>query len=86
MFQEKIKQGTNGEDDVQLGDTQSEDGDCGHPLGLVYDAVMTGQSPYELEGDGWHADKIHEAARTWSEMGVFERSQHRLSLAPGFGI
>ena len=32
------------------------------PLDLVYDAVMTGQPPYELEGDGWHADEIYKAA------------------------
>ena len=49
MFQEKIKQGTSVEDDVHLDDTQSEDGDCGHLLDLVYDAVITGQSPCELQ-------------------------------------
>ena len=86
MFQEKIKQETNGEDAVQIDETQSEDGDGGHLHDLVYDAVLTGQSPDELEGDGWHADESREAV-TWREMAVFERSQeHGLSLALGFGI
>ena len=69
MFQEKNKQVTNGEEDVQLVDTRSESGDGGHLLDLVY-AVMIGQSPDELEGDGWLADEIHEAV---GEMGLFER-------------
>ena len=72
---EKIKQGTNGEEEVHSEDTQSEDDDGGHLLDLVYDAVMKGQSPYELERDGWHADEIHEAVGTWFEMRVFVRSQ-----------
>ena len=85
MFQEKIKQGTSVEDDVLLDDTQSEDGDCGHLLDLVYDAVITGQSPYELQRDG--TGEIHQAVGTWCEVGVFESSQeHGLSLALGFGI
>ena len=65
-FQERIKQGTNGEEDVKLDNTQSEDSDGGHLL----------------EGDGWHTDEIHEAVCTWCEMGVLESQctdcvQHR---------
>ena len=65
---------------------EPKDGDCGYQLDLVYDAVMTGQSPCEMEWDGWHADEIHGAVCTWCEMGFFERSQdHGLSPAPGVG-
>ena len=48
-----------------MDDTQSEDGDCGQLLDFVYDEVMTGQSPYDLEGDGWHADEIHYRGVVW---------------------
>ena len=68
-------------------EVQSEDDDGGHPLGLVYDAVKNGQSPYELERDGWYTGEIHEAVGTWYEMLVFVRSQENgLSPAPGSGM
>ena len=51
-------------------------------LEFVCDAVMAGQSQYELEGDGWHADDIHEAVCTWCDMEAPSRSQaHGLSPA-----
>ena len=59
---------------VYLDDTQSEDGDCGHFLDFVYDVVMTRQSSYELEGNGWHSDENHEAVCTWCEMEFLERT------------
>ena len=68
LFQEKLKQGIDGEEEAQSGDTQSEDDDGGHLLDLVYDAVRNGQSPYELERDGWYAGEIHEAVGTWYEL------------------
>ena len=33
-------------------DTQSEDEDGGHLLDLLYEEVMNGQSPHELQRDG----------------------------------
>ena len=40
---ETIKRGTNGEEEVQSEDTQSEDDDGGHLLDFVCDAVENGQ-------------------------------------------
>ena len=75
------------EEEVQSEDTQSEEDDGGHLLDFVYDQVKNGQSPYELERDGWYAGEIHEAVGTWYEMEIFVRSQENgLSLAPGSGI
>ena len=56
----------------------------GHILDFVYDVMMSGRSRNELEGDGWHADDIHEAVRTWFELRLLARSEeHGLSLALG---
>ena len=44
--------------------------------------LVTGQSPYELEEDGWHADDVYDVVCIWCEVGFFERSQeHGLSQA-----
>ena len=47
--------------------------------------MVTGQTPHDLEGDGWHAADIHEAVFTWCEMEGFLRGgsstdcvQHRV--------
>ena len=55
MFQEKMKQGTNGEEEVHSEDMQSEDDDGGHPLDLVYDAVMDSRPMNWRETDGTQA-------------------------------
>ena len=71
---------TTREEEVQSEDTQSEEDDGGHQLDLVYDAVKKGQSPHELERDGWYAHEIHK-------MKNFVKSQEKsLSLALGSGI
>ena len=75
-----------GEDDLQWS-THSVDVDCEHLVDRVYDAVRNGQSPHELQRDGWDMGEIHEAVGIWYELRAFARSQEKgLSLAPGFGL
>ena len=64
---------------------ESADANCENLLDRVYNAVRNGQSPYELQRDGWHIGAIHEAVGIWYELGAFVKSQEKgLSLAPGF--
>ena len=44
-------------------------------LDRVYEAVRDGQSPYELQRDGWRMDHIHEAVGIWYELESLREKQ-----------
>ena len=71
-------------DDLQC-DTHSVDANCENLLDRVYNAVRNGQSPYELQRDGWQIGTIHEAVGIWYDLEAFVKSQEKgLSMALGF--
>ena len=70
-------------DDLQWG-THSVDASCENLLDRVYNAVRNGQSPYELQKDGWQIGTIREAVGIWHDLGAFVKSPEKgLSPSPG---
>ena len=74
-----------GDEANEYNDESDEANNDDNLLDRVYEAARNGQSPCELQRDGWHTGMIHEAVGIWYDLRAFVKSQEKgLSLASRF--